>query len=107
MTTKLNQLLDELTMLKEYFAQDLLVNGLTEMVVLKDDLEELIARYTETTPTYKPGDKVRVIKCLYEHCFDEGEIITLLKYRETRNDWKCSVEGMIQHLTEEEFEPIN
>ena len=107
MATKLQELLDELTMLKEYFAQDLLVNGLTEMVVLKDDLEELIAKYTETTPTYKPGDKVRVIKCLYEHCFNDGEIITLLKYRETHNDWKCSVEGMIQHLTEEEFEPIN
>lgn len=50
MATKLKQLLDELTMLKEYFAQDLLVNGLTEMVVLKDDLEELIDKYTETTP---------------------------------------------------------
>ena len=62
MATKLQQLLDELTMLKEYFAQDLLVNGLTEMVVLKDYLEELIDKYTETTPTYKPGDKILITK---------------------------------------------
>ena len=120
MKTKLQELLDELKGLKRYYIEvdsdcdfELVEQGRQDLIrdpelVIKDfDLKELIAKYTETTPTYKPGDKVRVIKCLYEHCFNDGEIITLLKYRETHNDWKCSVEGMIQHLTEEEFEPIN
>ena len=113
MATKLQELLEELKGLKRFYGEvdedgDFDLRESSRGDLIRDfELETLIAKYTETTPTYKPGDKVRVIKCLYEHCFDEGEIITLLKYRETRNDWKCSVEGMIQHLTEEEFEPIN
>ena len=105
MATKLQELLEELKKLKQYSVPNSSFS--TGIMVYKAEIDQLIAKYTETTPTYKPGDKVRVIKCLYEHCFNDGEIITLLKYRETHNDWKCSVEGMIQHLTEEEFEPIN
>ena len=106
MATKLQELLEELTMLKEYFAQDLLVNGLTEMVVLKDDLGELITKYTETTPTYKPGDSVRVIKCLSGHGFRIGEVVTLCNVNKNFF-WKCANENDIWYMKEEEFEPIN
>ena len=104
MTTKLNQLLDELTMLKEYFAQDLLVNGLTEMVVLKDDLEELIAKYTETTPTYKPGDKVRIVNtCLKAFIGTKGILIR----NTSEKIWSIDHALGLVYFEEEEFEPVN
>ena len=106
MATKLQELLDELTMLKEYFAQDLLVNGLTEMVVLKDDLEELITKYTETTPTYKPGDKVLITKsCLKTFNGTKGYLIRLHSSKEKL--WKIKHSLGICYFSEEEFEPIN
>ena len=106
MTTKLKQLLDELTMLKEYFAQDLLVNGLTEMVVLKDDLEELIDKYTETTNIYKPGDEVLITKsCLKILNGTKGYLIRLHTSKEKL--WKIKHSLGICYFSEEEFEPIN
>ena len=106
MTTKLKQLLDELTMLKEYFAQDLLVNGLTEMVVLKDDLEELIDKYTETTTTYKPGDKILITKSYLKTLNGtKGYLIRLHSSKEKL--WKIKHSLGICYFSEEEFEPIN
>ena len=106
MATKLNQLLDELIMLKEYFAQDLIVGGLTETVVLKEDLEELIAKYTETTPTYRPGDRVLITKsCLKTFNGTEGYLIKLLLKEEKL--WKIEHSSGICYFSEEEFEPIN
>jgi len=55
MATKLQELLEELKGLKEYFAQELLISNSTETVVLKEDIEELITKYTETTPTGEVG----------------------------------------------------
>ena len=111
MATKLQELLDELTMLKEYFAQDLLVNGLTEMVVLKDDLEELITKYTETTPTYKPGDSVRVLRNMFGHPFTLGEpiILTMTIDDPIEGIWSAiqEVGSLRGNITEAEFEPIN
>ena len=111
MTTKLKQLLDELTMLKEYFAQDLLVNGLTETVVLKEDLEELITKYTETTPTYKPGDSVRVLRNMFGHPFTLSEpiILTMTIDDPIEGIWSAiqEVGSLRGNITEAEFEPIN
>ena len=105
-TITVKQLLDELTMLKEYFAQDLLVNGLTEMVVLKDDLEELIDKYTETTTTYKPGDKILITKsCLKTLNGTKGYLIRLHSSKEKL--WKIKHSLGICYFSEEEFEPIN
>ena len=106
MATKLQQLLDELTMLKEYFAQDLLVNGLTEMVVLKDYLEELIDKYTETTPTYKPGDKILITKSWLKTLNGtKGYLIRLHSSKEKL--WKIKYSLGICYFPEKEFEPIN
>ena len=104
MATKLQELLDELTMLKEYFAQDLLVNGLTEMVVLKDDLEELIAKYTETTPTYKPGDSVRIVNTnLRTFIGTRGKLMR----NTSKKIWAIYHDLGIVYFEESEFEPIS
>ena len=68
MATKLQQLLDELKGLKKW---DIL-EGDEDMdfdiierpegeFIKSGEVLQLIAKYTETTPTYKPGDSVRVI----------------------------------------------
>lgn len=56
MTTKLQELLNELKGLKEYFAQELLMSDSTETVILKEDIEDIITKYSKIT--YEPNDVV-------------------------------------------------
>ena len=118
MATKLQELLEELKELKRYYVevdgdgdfelteqgrQDLIIDP--ELVIKGLELETLITKYTETTPTYKPGDKVKVTQCLYGHEFMIGEIIEL---QDAEDDgWFAVNEDDLWWLTEEEFEPIN
>ena len=54
MATKLQELLDELKGLKEFSP---FTSEINTTLISKIELEQLIAKYAETTPTYKPGDK--------------------------------------------------
>ena len=112
MATKLQQLLDELKGLKRHHLI-LDMEGEANTMECKTgdlvdwaDIDSLIAKYTETTPTYKPGDSVRVIDCIHNHGFKIGSIITLMYYSNIGQDWVGENEEKSWRLTEEEFEPI-
>ena len=77
------------------------------MYIETKDLQQLIAKYTETTPTYKPGDSVRVTKNRSGHEFEINSIVTLEEYNTKDKDWFCVKDEKGWYLTEEEFEPIN
>ena len=113
MATKLQQLLDELKELPRvecyndcYGYADYRYNAEEKGDLIESILiDQIIAKYTETTPTYKSGDSVRVIKCLYGHEFKIGEIIELLNAED--DGWFAINENDKWWVTEEEFEPIN
>ena len=118
MATKLQELLEELKELKKYYIEvdgdcdfELVEQGRQDLIrdpelVIKDfDLKELITKYTETIPAYKPGDSVRVIKCLSGHGFRIGEVVTLCNVNKNFF-WKCANEDDVWYMKEEEFEPI-
>ena len=102
MATKLQELLEELKELKEFSP---FTSEINTTLISKIELEQLITKYTETTPTYKPGDNVRVTKHLHGHGFDKGTIVTLCALTKN-NFWKCASEDDVWYLMEEEFEPI-
>ena len=104
MATKLQELLEELKKLKQYSVPNSSFS--TGIMVYKAEIEQLITKYTETTPTYKPGDSVRVIKCLSGHGFRIGEVVTLCNVNKNFF-WKCANEDDVWYMKEEEFEPIN
>ena len=111
MATKLQELLEELKELKRY-TNAIDIKGYSHFIeqgngkiIMKTDLEELITKYTETTPTYKPGDSVRVIDCLKGHGFRIGEVVTLCNVNKNFF-WKCANENDVWYMKEEEFEPI-
>ncbi len=65
--SKLQELLEELKGLKRY-TNAIDIKGYSHFIeqgngkiIMKTDLEELITKYTETPPTYKPGDEVRIV----------------------------------------------
>ena len=103
MATKLQELLEELKELKEFSP---FTSEINTTLISKIELEQLITKYTETTPTYKPGDSVRVIKRLSGHGFRIGEVVTLCNVNKNFF-WKCVNENDIWYMKEEEFEPIN
>ena len=111
MATKLQELLEELKGLKRY-TNAIDIKGYSHFIeqgngkiIMKTDLEELIAKYTETTPTYKPGDKVRVTSKL-SAIFNVEEIVTLSQFDEEYKSWLCVKDGNKEWLYQEEFEPI-
>ncbi len=121
MATKLQELLEELKELKKFYIEadcdgnfDLIETGRQDLIKTPElfirnfELDQLITKYTETTPTYKPGDSVRVVKQLHGHQFIISSIITL-KIKESGDDryWECYNDTNTWYLMEEEFEPIN
>ena len=51
----------------------------TPELLIKDfELDTLITKYTETTPTYKPGDKVFVIDSTKKHF--KGRVFEIVKF---------------------------
>ena len=112
MSTKLQELLEELKGLKRY-TNAIDIKGYSHFIeqgngkiIMKTDLEQLITKYTETTHTYNPGDSVRVIKYLSGHGFRIGEVVTLCNVNKNFF-WKCANEDDVWYMKEEEFEPIN
>ena len=69
-------------------------------------IEALITKYTETTPTYKPGDRILITKsCLKTFNGTKGYLIEL--YLKEEKLWKIEHSAGICYFSEEEFEPIN
>lgn len=95
MATRLQQLLDELKELSE-----------DEDVILPKELNKIIAKYTETTSTYKPGDKILITKsCLKTFNGTKGYLVELHSKEEKL--WKVKHFLGMCYFSEEEFEPIN
>ena len=113
MATKLQELLDELKALRKSPSIVSAYNTPAEMgeVINAKDLEELITKYTETTPTYKPGDNVRVLRNMFGHPFTLGEpiILTMTIDDPIEGIWSAiqEVGSLRGNITEVEFEPIN
>ena len=111
MTTKLQQLLEELKGLKRFYGEvdedgDFDLRESSRGDLIRDfELETLIAKYTETTPTYRPGDNVRTIT--KSNIFDKGERIILTQFDEEHKSWLCVKGGNKEWLYQEDFEPIN
>ena len=113
MATKLQELLEELKGLSKWdilegnedMDFDIIERPAGEFIK-SGEILQLITKYTETTPTYKPGDSVRVIKCLSGHGFRIGEVVTLCNVNKNFF-WKCANEDDVWYMKEEEFEPIN
>jgi hypothetical protein len=113
MSTKLQELLEELKGLKR-FHSILDVEGEANTIECKTgdlvdwaDIDTLITKYTEPIPTYKPRDLVKVVACINGHDFDINSEVMLLYYDSQKEMWKCVLSSEIWYLTEEEFEPIN
>ena len=117
MATKLQELLEELKGLKRY-TNAIDIKGYSHFIeqgngkiIMKTDLEELITKYTETTPTYKPGDNVRVLRNMFGHPFTLGEpiILTMTIDDPIEGIWSAiqEVGSLRGNITEVEFEPIN
>ena len=104
MATKLQELLEELKELKQYSVPNSSFSA--GIMVYKAEIDQLITKYTETTPTYKPGDSVRIIECISGHGFRIGEIVTLCSVSGNQF-WKSANEDDVWYIKEEEFEPIN
>ena len=110
MTTKLQELLEELKSLKRF---DIDLNNVGRKLysdqgdlVRSSNIEELITKYTETTTTYKPGDEVLITKsCLKTLNGTKGYLIRLYSSKEKL--WKIKHSLGICYFSEEEFEPIN
>ena len=112
MATKLEELLEELERLRKW---DILEgDGDMDFDIIKrpagefiksGEILQLIAKYTETTSTYKPGDKVLITKsCLKTFNGTEGYLIKLLTSKEKL--WKIKHSLGICYFSEEKFEPI-
>ena len=70
------------------------------------DIDSLIAKYTETTPTYKPGDKILITKsCLKTFNGTKAYLVELHSKEEKL--WKIEHFSGMCYFSEEEFEPIN
>jgi len=74
-------------------------------------IDNLITKYTETTPTYKPGDNVRVLRNMFGHPFTLSEpiILTMTIDDPIEGIWSAiqEVGSLRGNITEAEFEPIN
>ena len=108
MATKLQELLEELKGLKEFSP---FTSEINTTLISKIELEQLITKYTETTPTYKPGDSVRVLRNMFGHPFTPGEplILTMTIDDPIEGIWSAiqEVGSLRGNITEVEFEPIN
>lgn len=107
MATKLQELLDELKGLKRFIGEA--DDGDFNIIEVKNgkfvyfyELDHLITKYTETTPTYKPGDSVRVIRSLPSL---NGQIFELLK--KEQGMWQMENSEGRYWFEERQFEPIN
>ena len=110
--TKLQQLLEELKGLKRHhLILDMEGEASTMECETGDlvdwaDIDSLIAKYTETTPTYKPGDKILITKsCLKTFNGTKAYLVELHSKEEKL--WKVEHFSGMCHFSEEEFEPIN
>ena len=109
MATKLQELLDELKGLKRFYGEvdedgdfDLRESSRGDLI-RNFELETLIAKYTETTPTYKRGDSVRVISKLSDIFNTEA----ILGFAIGDTGWEILSPKGLYYLKEDEFEPIN
>ena len=113
MATKLQQLLDELKGLNKWDIlkgdgdMDFDVIERPEGEFIKSgEVLQLIAKYTETTPTYKPGDKILITKsCLKTFNGTKAYLVELHSKEEKL--WKVEHFSGMCYFSEEEFEPIN
>ena len=112
MTTKLQELLEELKGLKKWdilegdedMDFDIIERPAGEFIK-SGEILQLITKYTETTASYKPGDNVRTIT--KSNIFDKGERIILTQFDEEHKSWLCVKGGNKEWLYQEDFEPIN
>ena len=75
------------------------------MFIRNFELEQLIAKYTETTPAYKPGDNVRVIRPQNTQ-FYYGQKVTIIEYNKEDDLYLCE-SSVRSFLSIKDFEPIN
>ena len=111
MATKLQELLEELKELKRY-TNAIDIKGYSHFIeqgngkiIMKTDLEELIAKYTETTPTYKAGDKVFVIDSTKKHF--KGKVFEIVKFEiiGTKGMWQIKDSFGAYWMYENEIKP--
>lgn len=115
MATKLQELLEELKGLKKWdilvedwdIDFDIIEHPAGEFIK-SGEILQLIAKYTETTPTYKPGDEVLITKsCLKILNGTKGYLIRLHTNKSKEKRWKIKHSLGTCYFSEEEFEPIN
>ena len=102
MATKLQELLEELKELKEFSP---FTSEINTTLISKIELEQLITKYTETTPTYKPGDKVFVIDSTKKHF--KGKVFEIVKFEiiGTKGMWQIKDSFGAYWMYENEIKP--
>ena len=102
MSTKLQELLEELKGLKQYSVPNSSFSA--GIMVYKAEIDQLITKYTETTPAYKPGDDVRIVNTnLRAFIGTRGKLIR----NTSEKIWVIHHNLGIVYFEESEFEPIN
>ena len=103
MATKLQELLEELKELKQYSVPNSSFSA--GIMVYKAEIDQLITKYTETTPTYKPGDKVFVIDSTKKHF--KGKVFEIVKFEiiGTKGMWQIKDSFGAYWMYENEIKP--